>query len=372
MTRYSVFRLEEWFERYEFDVDHLLGSSSCAGMTVAELSEITGESFDFEGSSLDATPGPGSDELREAISTWYSGGSSENVYITSSSTEAIFLLIESKVSKGDSIVAMFPMYPALYQLAEDNGVEIRHWKLDHANSFEPDFDELSELVDATTKLIVVNNPQNPTGQIMLEDELRRLANFASDRGIQLWVDEVFRGITVDGGPETPSIRDIDESAIATGSMSKSFGLSGLRVGWITAPKPVLDRLLHIRFYTTVTAPVIEQKIAAAAHRHRDKVIGRNQAIVDENFAYLKSWMSERNGVFDWVPPKGGPVTFPKFSDDVSTDDFCLKLVQDHSVLVPPGKYAFDAEGFIRIGYGESRQFDEAMSRVSDALEQFLA
>ena len=111
MTRYSVFRLEEWFERYEFSVDHLLGSSSCAGMTLGELCAITGESFDFEGSSLGATPGSGSVELREEISTWYSQGSSENVYITSSSTEAIFLLIESLVTKGDSIVAMFPMYP---------------------------------------------------------------------------------------------------------------------------------------------------------------------------------------------------------------------------------------------------------------------
>ena len=372
MTRYSVFKLEEWFERYEFDVEHLLGSSSCAGMTVSELSEITGEAFNFEGLSLGATPGPGSADLRDAVSSWYSQGSLENVYITSSSTEAIFLLIESMVSKGDSIVAMFPMYPALYQLAEDNGVEVRNWKLDHANRFEPDFDELSELVDETTKLIIINNPQNPTGQIMLERELRHLADFAREKGIQLWVDEVFRGITVDGGPLTPSIRDIDESAIATGSMSKTFGLSGLRVGWITAPKHVLDNLLHIRFYTTVTAPVVEQKIAAAAHRHREKVIGRNQAIVDENFAYLKNWMVERNGVFDWVPPKGGPVTFPKFANDVSTDDFCLKLVEDHSVLIPPGKYAFNTEGFIRIGYGESRQFEEAISRVSDALEQFFS
>ena len=150
MTKYSVFKLEEWFERYEFEVDHLLGSSSCAGMTMEELCEITGETVDFAGSSLGATPGPGSDELREAISTWYKKGAPENIYITSSSTEAIFLLIESILSSGDSMVAMFPMYPALYQLAEDNGAEIRHWHLRHENGFEPDFDELKELVDDTT------------------------------------------------------------------------------------------------------------------------------------------------------------------------------------------------------------------------------
>ena len=372
MTKYSVFKLEEWFERYEFEVDHLLGSSSCAGMTMEELCKITDETVDFAGSSLGATPGPGSDELREAISTWYNNGSPENIYITSSSTEAIFLLIESILSPGDSMVAMFPMYPALYQLAEDNGADIRHWHLRHENGFEPDFDELNELVDDTTRLIIVNNPNNPTGQIMLRNDLQRLAQFAHEHDIQLWVDEVFRGITVDGGPVTPSIRDIDSGTISTGSMSKSFGLSGLRVGWIAAPEEVLEAFRHIRFYTTVTAPVVEQKIAAVAHRNRDKVIGRNQAILDKNYTYLKQWMGERNGVFDWVAPKGGPVTFPKFIDSVSTDDFCLKLAEDYSVLLPPGNYSFSAEGFIRIGYGQSRRFEEAMSRVGDALEEFLS
>jgi aspartate/methionine/tyrosine aminotransferase len=207
---------------------------------------------------------------------------------------------------------------------------------------------------------------------MLRNDLQRLAQFAHEHDIQLWVDEVFRGITVDGGPVTPSIRDIDSGTISTGSMSKSFGLSGLRVGWIAAPEEVLEAFRHIRFYTTVTAPVVEQKIAAVAHRNRDKVIGRNQAILDKNYTYLKQWMGERNGVFDWVAPKGGPVTFPKFIDSVSTDDFCLKLAEDYSVLLPSGNYSFSAEGFIRIGYGQSRRFEEAMSRVGDALEEFLS
>ena len=371
MTRYSVFQLEEWFERYEFDVDHLLGSSSCAGMTIEELFEITGETVDFGELSLGATPGPGSDELREAISTWYDKQAPKNIYITSSSTEAIFLLIESILSSGDSMVAMFPMYPALYQLAEDNGAEIRYWHLRHENGFELDFDELKELVDETTKLIVINNPNNPTGQIMLTDDLRQMVQFSKEHGIQLWVDEVFRGITVDGGPTTPSIRDIDSTTISTGSMSKSFGLSGLRVGWIAAPEEVLEAFRHIRFYTTVTAPVMEQKIATVAHRNWDKVMGRNQAILDRNYTFLKQWMGDRSHIFDWVEPKGGPVTFPKFIDSVNTDDFCLKLAEDYSVLVPSGNYSFNAEGFIRIGFGHSSGFEAAMLKVGDALNQFL-
>ena len=154
-------------------------------------------------------------------------------------------------------------------------------------------------------------------------------------------------------------------------MSKSFGLSGLRIGWIVAPRSIIDAFLHIRYYTTVTAPIIEQKIAVVAHRHRERLMGRNQVILDNNYAYLKQWMEERNGLFNWVKPKGGPVTFPKFSDDINTDEFCFQLVKDHSVLLVPGNYGFGAEGFIRIGYGESRKFEEAMSRVGDALENFL-
>ena len=371
MTQYSVFRLEEWFERYEFDVDYLIGSSSCAGMTIDEFFDITGESFDFTNTSLSATPGAGSDELREEISLWYKKGSMDNIYVTSSSTEAIFLLIESMLSEGDSLIATFPMYPALYQLASDNKVEVRHWVLEHSNRFEPNFDDLIELSDDSTKLIIINNPQNPTGQIFLHDDLKRLSDFSKNNGIQLWVDEVFRGITVDGGPVTPSIRDIDECAIATGSMSKSFGLTGLRIGWISAPNKIIDQLHHIRFYTTVTAPILEQKIAIKAHRNREKIFYRNQTIIDNNYNYLKEWMFEHNSVFDWVEPKGGPVTFPKFIPEIKTDQFCKKLVKEKSILLVPGNYAFSSEGYIRIGYGESRKFEEAMSKISETIRENL-
>ncbi|MBF88416.1 MAG: hypothetical protein CMG75_01950 [Candidatus Marinimicrobia bacterium] len=371
MTKYSVFRLEEWFEKYEFNVDHNLGSSSCARMTIDDFFHITGKPLDFRNISLNATPGAGSEELRKEISLWYNKGSINNIYITSSSTEAIFLLIESLLSEGDSLIAMFPMYPALYQLALDKKIEVRYWNLEHSNKFKPDFDDLIKLIDDSTKLILINNPQNPTGQILLYEDLKYLSDFSKKYGIQLWVDEVFRGITIDGGPVTPSIRDIDESSIATGSMSKSFGLSGLRIGWISAPKKIIHDLYHIRFYTTVSAPILEQKIATEAHRNREKIFFRNQTIINNNYDYLKAWMVERQDIFHWIKPKGGPVTFPKFIPKIKTDEFCKKLVEEKSVLLVPGNYAFFSEGFIRIGYGESQNFEEGMSRISKILNDIF-
>jgi len=368
--KYSVFTLEEWFDRYEFKVDHLLGSSSCAGMTVNELFDLTGETIDFGKTRLTAAPVGGLPELQEAIATWYKNTSPGEVFVTCSSTEAIFLLVESLVGAGDSVVAMFPMYPALYQLASDIGAEVRKWRLRHENQFRPDFAELEELVDETTKLIVINNPQNPTGNVMSDEELRRVIAVADRAGAKVWVDEVFRGITVDSNPATASVRDLDQSTISSGSMSKSFGLSGLRVGWIAAPKEVLDSLWHIRYYTTVCAATIDQQIAALAHRFRDVILARNQAIVDENFGVLQEWMAEKHDIFDWVKPLGGPITFPKFIPDVDTDEFCLQLAEKYSVLVPPGNYTFDAEGFIRIGYG-MRRFGEAMEIVSGALDEYF-
>lgn len=368
--KYSVFALEEWFDRYEFKVNYLLGSSSCAGMTVDELFDLAGESVDFGKTKLTSAPVGGLPELQEATATWYRSSSPEEVFVTCSSTEAIFLLVESLVGAGDSVVSMFPMYPALYQLAGDLGAEVRKWRLQHENRFRPDFSELEELVDESTKLIVINNPQNPTGYVMSNDELEKVITIADKVGAKVWVDEVFRGITVDGNPATGSVRDLDQSAISTGSMSKSFGLSGLRVGWIAAPKEVLESLWHISYYTTVCAATIDQQIAALVHRHREKILARNQAIVDENFGVLQQWMAEKDGVFDWVKPLGGPITFPKFIPEINTDEFCLRLAEKHSVLVPPGNYTFDAEGFIRIGYG-MRGFEEAMERVSQALGEYL-
>ena len=368
--KYSVFTLEEWFDRYEFKVDHLLGSSSCAGMTVDELFDLTGEAIDFGKTKLTSAPVGGLPELQETVATWYKSTSPGEVFVTCSSTEAIFLLVESLVGAGDSVVAMFPMYPALYQLAGDLGAEVRKWRLRHENQFQPDLAELEDLVDESTKLIVINNPQNPTGYVMSDEELQSVIVIAGEVGAKVWVDEVFRGITVDGKPATGSVRDLDQSAISTGSMSKSFGLSGLRVGWIAAPEDILESLWHINYYTTVCAATIDQQIAALAHRHRDKVLARNQAIVDENFGVLKEWMAQKNGVFDWVKPEGGPITFPKFIPDIHTDEFCLRLAEEYSVLVPPGNYTFDAEGFIRIGYG-MRRFAEAMEKVSRALDEYL-
>ena len=369
--KFSLFALEEWFDRYEFKVDYMLGSSSCAGMTVEELFDLTGESVDFHHTMLTAPPVSGDPDLLESISTWYENTEPDEIHVTCSSTEAIFLLTHSLLKPGDSVVAMFPMYPSLYQAAEDLGAEIRRWHLRHENNFQPDFDELVPLVDDSTRLIILNNPHNPTGQTLDEKELKKVISIASRVGAKVWCDEVFRGITVKGNSLTPSIRDVDGETIAIGSMSKVFGLSGLRIGWIAAPKDILDSLRHIRYFTTVCSPVIEQKLAAIAHRHRDKVLARNQAIVDCNFPVLEKWIQNQNGIFDWVKPVGGPITFPRFIPEINTNELCRVLAEEYSVLIPPGKYTFDSEGFIRIGYGIKDGFEEGLEIVSSVIQAYL-
>ncbi|MBC8490734.1 MAG: aminotransferase class I/II-fold pyridoxal phosphate-dependent enzyme [Bacteroidetes bacterium] len=216
--KFTPFNLEEWFDRYEHQVDYMLGSSSCAGWTLEELFELTGETIDFPSQSTTATPVPGTPELREAIATWYKNSTPDDVLVTCSSTEAIFLIANTFLEPGDSVVSMFPVYPSLYQLAADLGAEVRRWHLRHENQFEPDFDELESLVDYSTKLIILNNPQNPTGITLNDEELKQVLNIADRVGAKVFVDEVFRGITVKGNPLTPSICDIDQSSIAIGAM----------------------------------------------------------------------------------------------------------------------------------------------------------
>lgn len=369
--KFSPFALEDWFDRYEHRCKYNLGSSNCAGVSMREVLEMSGESIDLDKFDLVSGPVEGTEELRSAISTWYSNTAPDEIFVTCSSTEAIFLLSTALLKAGDSAVVMFPEYPSLYQLAEDCGIDVRRWRLRHENKFNPDLDELRGLADASTKLIILNNPHNPTGQILEAAELGEVVSIASRVGARVWSDEVFRGITVDGYPRTPSIRDIDQGSIATGSMSKAFGMSGLRIGWIAAPREVLGSIRNTRYYTTVCPPNIDQAIAAIAHRHRNRMLERNQAVVDRNYAVLLEWMEKHEGIFDWAKPQGGPVTFPRFVANVDVDKFCRELVEEHSVLIAPGGYAFDSSGFIRIGYGEALDFKAGLEIVSKAISRIV-
>lgn len=149
-------------------------------------------------------------------------------------------------------------------------------------------------------------------------------------------------------------------------------MEGMRIGWIVAQGDILKKCREIRYYTTVCTPVLEQEISTLVHRHRDSVIRRNQEIVDVNFAILETWMSKRHSMFNWVKPQGGTVTFPKFKNAVNTDDFCKVLAEGYGILIPPGKYAFDTEGFIRIGYGRIRNFAEGLDVFESGLNEYFS
>lgn len=215
----------------------------------------------------------------------------------------------------------------------------------------PDLDELRGMVNKNTKLICINNPNNPTGALMDREFLQEVAGIA--RSVDAWLlcDEVYRGLNHEGEPFTASVADLYEKGISTGSMSKTFSLAGLRLGWIAGPKALLDQVSRHRDYSTISCGMIDEYLAGIALEHKEAVVARNRAIVTGNLAVLERWLKGQPKL-SFVKPRAGTTAFLKMEFDMPSADFCRGLLTEKGVLLVPGS-VMDREGYLRIGYANT-------------------
>ena len=363
------FRLERYFAEHEFTVPFQLSCSDCETMTIAELLSLEdGARGKFENIPLGYTDSQGSMELRTEIAALYDTIAPDQVIVHTGAEEAIFVFMNAVCDSGDHIIVHRPCYQSLYEVARSAGCEVTFWEACEGNGWRLDVDFLAEKIRTDTKAVVFNSPHNPTGYHMDAAALHEIGRLSKERGFFVFSDEVYRFLEYCDEERLPAFCDIDDRAVSLGVLSKSFGLAGLRIGWIaTRNRNVLDAVSAYKDYTTICNSAPSEFLAALALRNRDKILERTRNIVLDNLKRLEVFIGDHSDVFFWVPPKAGPVAFPRLRTGESTETFCRRLREKKGVLLLPGNvFGDEYSDHVRIGFGR-RNLDECLGRLGDFL-----
>ena len=369
------FGVEIWMNKYETKCELNLAETCVDSLTVAELLDMAGtNNIEEELRPLKLTYGEieGSVRLRTLVAALYENQKVENVVITHGAIGANALVHQTLVDRGDRVISVLPTYQQHYSIPESIGADIQILKLTEETGFLPDLEQLRNLATPGTKLIAINNPNNPTGSLMDRAYLQRIVEIARDCGAWILCDEVYRGTDQEGDEGmTASIADLYEKGISTGSMSKTYSLAGLRLGWIVAPVELIHAVSIHRDYNTISVGLLDDHFAAIALENKDKILERSHKITRANLAILSEWV-EKEPLISWIKPKSGTTALLKYDLPISSEEFCVRLLDKTGVMLTPGS-AMDMEGYLRIGYtnGES-VLREGLSRISKFLKETAA
>jgi len=371
-VKVDPFLVEQFMNAYEHKVELNIAETCVKPFTLKEFLMLV-EEADFlerlKEMKLNYGFIEGSRDLRRGIANLYDRMKPENVLSTGGAIGANFLVFYSFVEPGDTVIPIFPAYQQLYSTARSFGANVKLLRLHEDNNWLPDVNELSELVDRKTKLIVINNPHNPTGSLIDMGSLKEICAIAEDAGAYVLCDESYRGLYINPDASVPSAVDLSDRAVATGSFSKAFSLTGLRLGWIAAKRELIQECLLHRDYTTISNSAIADALASLALKHVDRIFDRNLRIVRTNHRILSKWI-EDEPLIDWIPPKAGTSAFLRYKMDIPSKDLCLRLIKNKGVFLIPAR-CFEMEGFVRIGYGcRTENLEAGLSRFKDFLRAF--
>jgi len=363
------FLVEKWLNEYELDIGINISETCVDPFTLGEfLTLVEREDFFQEFKDTPLTYGyiPGSPELRQGLANLYHGLNAGNILVTGGAIGANFLVFYSLVEPGDTVISVHPTYQQLYSVAKSFGANVKLLKLRMGDRWLPNLSKLADLVDARTKLIVINNPNNPTGSLIDEETLKAICDIAEDIGAYVLDDESYRWLYVNPDDSVPSVVELSDRAIATGSFSKTFSLTGLRLGWIAADSSIIEEIEDRRDYTTISNGMIDDALASIAVKNKDLILKRNSSIVSRNHRILSDWV-ENEPLIDWAPARAGTVGFLKQELGISSEELCKRLMREKDVLLVPGT-CFGMDGFLRIGFGNNTEvLKEGLFRFKEFL-----
>lgn len=366
--RIADFALERYFARWEFACRHLLCASDIEPLALDELLAMADDETRalWSGLRLGYTEPAGHPLLRREIASLYESAAPDDVLTFAGAEEAIFLAMHALLEPGDHVVAVWPAYQSLFEVARSIGADVSLVALDPA-SWSLDVEQLRAALRPRTRAIVVNFPHSPTGALLDRRSYAELVRIAEEHGAVLFSDEVYRLLELDPADRLPAAVDLSPRAISLGVMSKAFALAGLRVGWIaTHDRALLRRIAALKDYTTICNAAPSEILALAGLRARDRVLARSMSLLRENLARLDAFFDRRREHFRWVRPRAGSVAFPELlGGDV--DEFAARLVGEEGVLLLPGSQFGYPGNHFRMGYGR-RDMPEALAR----LDAFLA
>ena len=364
------FFVEQWMNAHETTATWNIAETCVHSLTLEELLELSGEPDavlrGLCGTWLGYGDITGSPRLRAAIAALYGERvGPDNVLTANGAIGANFLALYALVEPGTTVVSVQPTYQQLYSVPESLGAEVRVVRLREEDGYLPDVDAIRAAAGGAS-LIVLNNPNNPTGALAGEALLREIVEVARGHDAWLFCDEVYRELEHEPGTTAPSVADLYEKGVSSGSMSKSYSLAGLRTGWVAGPPSVIQRCLDVRDYTTISAGVLDDALAAVALEHVEAVLARSLGIVRGNLAIVDEWIA-REPRLRYVRPRAGTTALVHYDLDLPSVEFCQGLFDATGAFVMPG-VAFGEDRAFRLGYACARDvLDGGLAALSEYL-----
>jgi len=363
------FRIEQYFGKYEFTAKYLLSSSDAESRTIEEVLALEpGAHERFLAHWCGYTESPGAPWLREAIAGMYTRLGRDDVLVASCAEEGIFVLYHALAGPGDHVIVETPCYESALEVARSTGAEISEWHRRPEDGWAHDVAALERLIRPHTKIIYINTPHNPTGLLLAKQTFHHVLELAASQNIFVFSDEVYRELEHDPAQRLPAACDVYARAVSLGSMSKTYGLPGLRLGWLaTRDADTIQRCLEFKYYTSICSSAPSEFLAAVALRHRETLVERNRQIVLRNLPLLDAFIQQHCNVFSWVKPNASTIGFVRCERQGDVHAFCEELVRRAGVLLLPGS-VYDEPRFIRFGYGR-RNMPEALQQLGEYLDQ---
>jgi aspartate/methionine/tyrosine aminotransferase len=370
------FEMERTQCLYENVVELNLSESGVLPLRVDELVEAADDRERFLANALWYCESDGSHPLRERIARFYPDCRADNVTVTNGGAEANYVTLWALLGRENRLACMLPNYLQGWGLGrayasaadafhltvrEERG--IRRWALD--------LDALDRAVTPQTKVVLVTNPNNPTGAVLNEAEMDAVVAAARRVGAWLVADEIYRGAEVDTDTTTPTFWGRYERVIITSGLSKAFGLPGLRIGWIVAPPEFIEQAWIRHDYLTLTPGLLNDRLAAIAMEpaRRETILARTRGLIRQNLPVVEDWIHARRDLFDYVRPVAGAIAYLRYSFEMDSVALFDELRREYSVLVTPAGH-FGATNGLRVGFGYDVQKTMAgLARLDDLIAQ---
>ena len=366
------FAMERMMSVWENIVDYNLSESGVHPLTVSELVEDPQMIEELLSVGLNYAQANGLLELREEISALYPSATPESVLVTVGCAQANFSAVQTLLNAGDEIVIMLPNYMQIWGLAHNFGLEVKTFSLKEELGWGIDVDELKQTVTNKTKLIAICNPNNPTGHIMADEEREAVLSVASKVGAWLLVDEVYSGAERVTNEFTPTFYGSYDRVIVTNSLSKAYGLPGLRLGWIVGPDDTIDDIWARHEYTTISATMLSNKLAAYAlsPEVRPKLLARTRSYIREGYKHLERWIAKHPGLFSCVPPEAAAIAYIRYNLEVNSSELVNRLLHEQSTYVVPGDH-FGMDYYLRVSFGLPEDYLNAgLERISEVIASY--
>lgn len=372
MNEFQPFEHEVMASQNEKAVDYNLSESGVHPLLLRELLTDNPEYIEtLLATEIDYAHANGNPELRANIAALYPGCSSSHVLVTVGAIEANYNSIYTLLQPGDEIALMLPNYMQIWGISKNYDLKMNLFHLCEDKNWQLNLDELEQAVTPKTKLIAVCNPNNPTGYILTREEMNAIVNAAERVGAWILADEVYTGAERIHNEETPSFYGRYDKVIAVGSLSKAYGLPGLRVGWAVGPTDTIEKILRRHEYITLSTSIFSNKLAALAlsAQVRTRIIQRTRNYIRKGFPLLQQWIDQQKDTFRLVPPQAAAIAFVRYQLDINSTELARKLIQEKSVLIVPGDH-FGMDKFIRMSYGLPQNYlTEGLKRIQQLVSE---